>query len=206
MLRAAQVEVQARLALVGARLSSALGQAFVPLAASEAHITAFVVGFPADFPTLDDDVSPDVLVRQADAVRALKAWPPRLEIGGASSFLSCPILEVRDPHGDLDRARAALAAVGSELRFAGYTPHVTVGSMPVAVPTSALVACLAPLRRLPPITLRPVALELVTYDATRPGATLDTELAVAFNARSPAPAWRPRADPPPCPRTRRRAR
>ena len=179
-----------RLAQVGEQLTQALGGSFVPMAPAQAHITLFVAGFPAQQPALDDDVSYATLEAQAAAVARLRGGPLRVHVGGASGFLSCPLLEVVDGRGDLVRLRAALGAGASEVRFAPYLPHVTVGSLPESVPTDAVREALEPLRRLPPLRLRVDQVELVSFDAAVAGSPLVTEVAVPLSGRSRARASR----------------
>lgn len=69
----------------------------------------------------------------------------RLGLGGASSFLSCPFVEVRAPW--IGRLRAGFP--GGEERWAAYLPHLTVARYAAAHPTVAVAARLRPLRRLP---------------------------------------------------------
>lgn len=189
-LRVRHPEVLERMARVGARLAAALGGAFVPQPLDQAHVTVFVAGFPSPAPALDDDVAESALRAQAALAHRLGLGPLRLEVGGANGFLTCPFLEVLDPAGDLARLRRALAAGAPEIRFSDYHPHVTVGFLPGGVGTEPLRACLSPLRRLPPLRLRPAEVELVTYDAATPGSPLITASKVAFTGRSPGPARR----------------
>lgn len=189
-LRVRSPRVLERMAQVASRLVGALGSAFVPQPLDQAHVTVFVAGFPCPAPALDDDVAESALRDQAASARRLGLGPLRLEVGGANGFLTCPFLEVYDPAGDLARLRRALATGAPEIRFADYHPHVTVGFLPGGVSAEALVACLSPLRRLPPLTLRPAEVELVTYDAATPGSPLVTASRVAFTGRSPGPARR----------------
>ncbi|MFN7144390.1 MAG: 2'-5' RNA ligase family protein [Myxococcota bacterium] len=138
------------------------------------HITVFVAGFPTAVPLADDDVAEHVLAAQVDALRACRLPPPRLAVGGLNAFLSCPVLEVLDPHGDLARLRAPLAALHPEIRFAPYLPHLTVGTFGDTRPTAPVAAAVAPFRGLPPLPLAPRAVDLVSFDADDVGGPLHT--------------------------------
>jgi hypothetical protein len=91
----------------------------------------------------------------------------RLRVGGAGCFASCAVLEVHDPHGDLARLRARLAAHGREIRFAPYLPHITVGAFGDSFPPAPIAAALQPWRRAPEIVHVAGAVELVEIDARR---------------------------------------
>lgn len=183
-LRVTGAEALARMAEVAGALRRGLGAAFLPQTAGDAHITAFVAGFPAAQPLLDDDVSLASLDRQAAALAG--ASPPRLALGGFNAFLSCPFLEIADPWGDLAALRARLAPSTREIRFAPYLPHLTLGALPEAVPTAAVVAAGAPFRGLPPLLLEIDAVELLMVDALHPRAPLRTARRVALTPPAPA--------------------
>lgn len=176
LLRVREPAVWAR----AAEVAAAIGPTLRPQPASEMHITLFVCGFPTESPRFDDDVGWDTLRAQRESLLAFSAAPPRLAIGAANAFLSCPFLEVLDPAGDLARLRQALAPHAPEIRFAPYLPHITVGLLPEAVPTSMVIQRLQPFRPLPEITLRPSAIELVEFDAARAGAPLMTRWSLPF--------------------------
>ncbi len=146
---------------------------------TDPHITLFVAGFPTPAPLLDDDVADALLDAQVAALVAADLRAPRLLVGGLNAFLSCPILEVRDPDGALAAIRAPLGA--EDLRFAPYVPHLTVGTFGDTRATGPVAAAIAPLRGLPPLPLRPSAVELVTFDASAPGP-LHTRARVALRA------------------------
>ncbi|MBK7972776.1 MAG: 2'-5' RNA ligase family protein [Deltaproteobacteria bacterium] len=163
-----------------ARVATALGDAIVPVPAHDAHVTAFVAGFPcAGEPRHDDDVPWRVLGEQGVALRAALAAPIELHVGGANACASCAFLDVHDASGALAAARHALARIHPEVRFAPYVPHVTVGRFQDTRAAAPLAAVLARLRDERPITLTIGALELVTFDATDEGhPTLVTERVV----------------------------
>lgn len=174
LLRAVDPAILARLDMVRDALAP-----FGVEAIAEPHVTVFVAGFPAARPLEDDDIAEATLAAQAEALGA-ELPSPRLAIGGASAFLSCPILEVQDPHGNLEAIRARLGALRREVRFAPYVPHLTIGTFVDSRPTGPIAAVLEGLRALPPLALRAEALELVTFDATRAGAALTTETRIVF--------------------------
>lgn len=144
------------------------------------HVTVFVLGFPAAVPLADDDVAEHVLAAQVDALRACRLPPPRVAVGGLNAFLSCPVLEVLDPHDDLARLRAPLAALHPEIRFAPYLPHLTVGTFGDTRPTHPVAAAIAPFRALPPLPLTADSVDLVSFDADVVGGPLDTLATVPF--------------------------
>lgn len=139
----------------------ALGDAVVPVPPVDRHVTTWVAGFPAAAPQRPDDVAQAAL--DAAAAAPLPG-PVRLEVGPANAFRSCAMLEVRDPHGDLARLRAALAVHHPEQRWAPYRPHLTVGRFWDARPTAPIRAALAPHRALPPLPVVARTLHLVAVD------------------------------------------
>lgn len=169
-----------------ARVAAAVGDAIVPIPASEAHVTAFVAGFPCDGDAVhDDDVPWRVLDEQAGALGDALGQPLALHVGGANAFASCVFLDVHDASGGLARARELLARAHREVRFAPYAPHVTVGRFRDTRAAAPIAAQLARLRdEEPPIALRIDAIELVTFDATHDGhPELVTERVVRLGAR-----------------------
>ena len=140
-LRVIDPAVTARMSAVAERL----GDSLVRVRSEDAHVTAWVCGFPAAVPTLDDDVADAILDAQRAAVSRLP--PPRLSVGAPNAFATCAFLEVHDPHGDLAALRTALAVPGAkEVRFARYQPHVTVGRFGDSRPVAPIARALAALR------------------------------------------------------------
>lgn len=174
LLRVREEAALARMAEVGEAIGARLGARFRPQPASEAHITAFVAGFPSSAPSVDDDVDYVALEEQAARVAGRLGGPLRLALGGANAFLSCPFLEVHDPDGGLAALREALAAPTREIRFAPYHPHLTLGLLPESVPAAALTEALLPYREAPELQLGFDALELASFDPRVPGAPLET--------------------------------
>ncbi len=108
----------------------ALGDRVSPWCVDTPHVTVWVRGFSPP-----DDTHP----HEGRAVDVL--------LGGASSFRSCPFLEVRAPA--LAELRAGFR--GPEERWAAYRPHLTVGIYRRTGVDPAVVRCLRALRRLPPL-------------------------------------------------------
>lgn len=177
-LRVSEPEVQAR----AAEVAAAIGPPLRVQPASELHITVFVAGFPTEDPRHDDDVAWSILHAQRQVLVLAMDRTPRLKLGGANGFLSCPFLEVYDADGDLACLRAALEPHSPEVRFGPYLPHVTVGLLPEPVPTATLVRRLVPFRGLPLLDLAPEAVELVEFDAHQAGAPLITRWSLPFRA------------------------
>lgn len=169
--------VQARVQAAQARL----GDAIAPVRPADVHVTVHVSGFPTPAPRLDDDVLEAALGAAAEAARG--ATPVRLAVGPASAFRSCAILEVTDPHGDLDGLRARLHPTHPELRFAPYRPHVTVGRFVDPRPTAPIAAALAPLRDLPALHVEARLLRRVAVDPFTADAPLRAVLDVPLGAR-----------------------
>ncbi len=108
----------------------ALGESVRPFCQDAPHVTVWVHGFhPPRAPHPDEGACVPVVV------------------GAASSFASCPFLEVRAPVLRGLRARFA----GPEERWAAYRPHLTVGLYAHSRPAPDVVERLRPLRRLPPL-------------------------------------------------------
>ena len=163
-----------------ASLAAALGPSIRAIDSSQAHITLFVSGFIAEVPRLDDDVAPSVLLRQRDALAAADL-SLSLSVGPANSFSTAAFLEVHE-RGGLSRARALLSGQGDELRFGLYHPHVTVGVYRDTRPAAPLAAALSAGRTLPPLSVRPDAIELVVFDAHVEGSPLLTRHRVSLRS------------------------
>lgn len=169
-LRVSDPVVLARMATIADRLAGAI----VPVSREDAHVTAWVCGFPCAVPALDDDVADATIAAQRAAVAHLR--PPRLVVGAPNAFATCAFLEVHDPHGDLTALRHALAVPGAgEVRFAPYQPHVTVGRFHDTRPASPIAVALGEFRageRFAPHPFHDSALELVILDARNPDRRL----------------------------------
>jgi hypothetical protein len=166
VLRVIDPVIVARMSAVADRL----GDTIVRVSPHDAHVTAWVCGFPAAVPALDDDVADAILDAQRVALSNLR--PPRLAVGGPNAFATCAFLEVHDPHGDLAALRAALAIPGArEVRFAPYQPHVTVGRFADSRPAAPIARALATLRAdgsFAAHAVRESRLDLVELDARVP--------------------------------------
>ena len=168
-----------------ARLSQAreaLAGQIAPMPERDAHVTAFVSGFPVSDPRLDDDINETTLDAMVASLRADPPPAPRLIVGGLNAFLSCAFLEVLEPSGDLSGIRDRLAGGAREIRFSAYLPHVTAGLFRTG-PTPPLAEAIRPLRRLTPLVYQPGILELVEFDARREGAPLVTRATVELPIR-----------------------
>ena len=126
-----------------------------PLA--QAHITLWVGGFVDGDGTAEDDLDGEA---RAAIQERIRAWdrPINVQITGASSFLSCPFLEVQQPGSGLNLLREEIGSIHpKEIRFSNFIPHLTLGTYAATEATEALVKRLRPFRDLPPIelTLRP---------------------------------------------------
>jgi hypothetical protein len=164
-LRVTDAVVLARMAEIAQRL----GPAVVPVKPRDAHVTAWVCGFPSPAPSLDDDVAESTIAAQRAAVMSIA--PVRLLVGAPNAFATCAFLEVRDPHGDLAALRVALAAPGAnEVRFAPYLPHVTVGRFGDTRPVAPIAEALGALRASGRFPVRAVdcTVELIELDARAP--------------------------------------
>lgn len=119
----------------------------------QAHITLWVGGFVDGDGTRDDDLDGET---RAGIRRRIKAWtrPVRVQITAASSFLSCPFLEVQPLGSELDTLREEIGSIHpKEIRFSDYIPHLTLGTYSANEATESLVERLTPFRDLPPIEL-----------------------------------------------------
>lgn len=155
-----------------------------PVPRTDAHVTVWVAGFPSERCTLDDDIPRAVLDEQARSVESARVPAPRLVLGGLNAFLTCAFLEVWEVDGRLDTIRSMLGQ--REIRFAPWLPHLTVGTFPETVPTGPIAARIGPLRDLPPIALRPRALELVEFEAAHPMSPLHTRIQIPFDTMEAA--------------------
>lgn len=148
-----------------AEVQAALGGFIRPLPPEQLHVTAWVAGFPARIPTEEDDVDEAALAELGRGLRARPPVAPRLQVGPASAFLSCAMLEVRDEHGELEALRTRLLRGPPEVRFAPFRPHITLGRFPADLDTREIVSRLAPYRSLPSLLLRARELRRVELDA-----------------------------------------
>lgn len=114
------------------RVYTALSPWLTPFCHDDPHVTVWVHGFAP--PPLHPEEGRHV----------------EIQLGGASSFATCPFLEAR-----CDELRALRAGFSTpEKRWAGYLPHVTVGRYRQRLVAREVAAALAPFRRLPPIFVR----------------------------------------------------
>lgn len=146
------------------------------------HLTLFVCGFPNALPQRNDDIHPQRLQAQREALRQLCLEPFALNIGGLDSFTSAPILRV-EPCATLQRLRTELAQISPEIRQAAYVPHITIGLYRQRVERAAWLQRCAGLDDAP-LLAQPVSrLELLSYQAAQPWGPLQLENSVALNRR-----------------------
>lgn len=153
-----------------AAVAGRLGDAIVPVPARDAHVTAWVCGFPTAHPRRDDDIAEATLAEQCARMEGVGRT--RLTVGAVNAFATCAFLEVEDPFGALADLRRALNVPGArEIRFAPYLPHVTVGRFVDTRPTGPLAATLEELRQGPhamPLAVVDGSLALFELDARAP--------------------------------------
>jgi 2'-5' RNA ligase len=160
-------------------VAAALGERIAPVPTADLHVTVQVAGFPTEGPCrFDDDVAEATLHAQAEAVSGVAGG--ELRVGPANSFASCAIFEVQG--AVLHRLQAALGGAHTELRFAPWLPHLTVGTYVADHPVAAVRPALD--RPGAPLVVAVDAVELVTFDARVPGAPLITRRVVSLEAAS----------------------
>ena len=110
-------------------VAAALAPYVVPFSVGTPHVTAWVAGWspPPQHPPAGTDVP--------------------VVVGAVNAFASCPFLEVRAPA--LRPLRAAFG--GTEERWGGFLPHLTVGRFAGDTPVGDLLPRLRAFRRLPPL-------------------------------------------------------
>lgn len=142
----------------GARGAGAERRLLIPFSLRTPHVTVWVHGF-------EEEEAGGPRRRPAPG-HPEEGAHFTLGLGGASSFLSCPFVEVRAPW--IGALREGFP--GREERWAAYLPHLTVARYAAALPTSELAAHLRPLRRLPPLevaaTLRHRVVDAWAEDGT----------------------------------------
>lgn len=164
-----------------------LGDWLHPDYARPAHLTLFVCGFPNATPQRNDDIHPQRLQAQREALRQLCLEPFALNIGGLDSFISAPILRV-EPCATLQRLRTELARISPEIRQAAYVPHITIGLYRQRVERAAWLQHCADLSDTPPLAQPVTRLELLSYQADQPWGPLSRESSVALVRREIIPA------------------
>ncbi len=159
-----------------------LGDWLHPDYARQAHLTLFVCGFPNARPWRNDDIHPQRLQAQHEALQQLRLAPFVLNIGGLDSFASAPILRV-GPCATLQRIRTELARISPEIRQAGYMPHITVGLYRQRIERAAWLQRCAGLGDTP-LLAQPVSrLERLSYQADQPWGPLRLENNVVLGRR-----------------------
>jgi len=103
------------------------------------HVTLDLCGFPARLPNAPDEFSAVLLRDQLHRLRAAGLVEFELEIGGLSSFVSAPYLQVSETAGRLVSIRECLAENGINRLQGNYVPHCTVGLYVAAWPAGPVV-------------------------------------------------------------------
>lgn len=135
------------------RVQQALAEHLSPVPLDQLHITVWVAGFLDGDGTRNDDLSFETW---AAIQRQIQAWqePIPVRITGASSFPSCPFLQVEAIGSGLDLLRQTIQSIHpNELRFSDFVPHLTIGSYIRSQATAPLAQILGQHRALPPIPL-----------------------------------------------------
>lgn len=135
-----------------AKLQELLAGHIDPVPLAQLHVTLWVGGFSDGDGSRNDDLDGGI---RADLDRAIEAWsqPIPFQVGGVSSFLSCPFLEVKEPGSYIQALREKMGSIQlNELRFSDFIPHLTLGTYTASEDTTALIQTLSPQRALPPLT------------------------------------------------------
>ena len=165
-LRVIDPAVTARMSAVAERL----GDSLVRVRSEDAHVTAWVCGFPAAVPTLDDDVADAILDAQRAAVSRLP--PPRLSVGAPNAFATCAFLEVHDPtrrsRGAADGARGSGREGGAVRALPAARHGRAFRRQPPVAPIARALAALRAGARDAPRAVRDSRVELIELDARAP--------------------------------------
>ena len=135
------------------KVQQALAEHLSPVPLDQLHITVWVAGFLDGDGARNDDLSRETW---AAIQRQIQAWqqPIPVQITGASSFLSCPFLQVEPIGSGLDLLRKTMESIHpDELRFSDFVPHLTIGNYTRSQATEPLAQILRQYRALPPIPL-----------------------------------------------------
>lgn len=163
----------------------------------ELHVTVYVSGFPGARARTRDDVTGPILARQLRALAVSGCASGAIGVGLPGSYRAAPFLRVDDASGVLARVRRTLAAAlpagaPSELRFAPFDPHVTLGRYRADEPTGPIVGALSRERDIAlaegPVPVMVRCIELVTFDPAIAGAALTTRARVSLPEGPPRPA------------------
>lgn len=164
-------EVERRLAAMPKELHPLL----LPGYERQAHVTLHICGFPTRSGQRSDDFTPAQLHEQIDTLCQLRPGPFRLVVGGAFSFISAACLAVEDD-GDLASLRQAWIGSDPAPQVEPYVPHITAGLYAGAWPMLDIERRLRSLVTLEPVDIEVSAVDWMTYDSSRVGGPLRTEL------------------------------
>lgn len=115
----------------------------------QAHITLAISGFLNERIIHDDDITQATIVKQQEALHALRLPPFIMTIGGINSFSSAPFLEVIDPAQSLAVIRHILVGDRQDFRSTQYIPHVTLGIYSANHATAPIVEMINSLKEEP---------------------------------------------------------
>ena len=145
----------------------------------QAHITLAISGFLSEHITHNDDITQAAIIKQQEALRALKLAPFIVSIGGINSFSSAPFLEVTDPSKSIEVIRHALISDKQDFRNTHYIPHVTLGIYNANHAVASIAAMIKDLQE-EPIELAVNHIGLYSYDAKDIGSCLRKECVMAL--------------------------
>ena len=103
------------------------------------HVTLDLCGFPAASPGDADEFTNAWLNERVQSLHAAGLAEFDIEIGGLSSFISAPYLDVRGADANLTTIRQCLADNTGNRLLGNYVPHCTVGLYAAAWPAGAVV-------------------------------------------------------------------
>ncbi len=144
------------------------------------HLSVFVCGFPARTARFKDDYPAACMAGHIEDLAKAGPAPFEIEVGGINSFASAPYLAVRDRQGGLAGIRNLLSSRCHEIRFAPYTPHLTLGLYCSAFDTRRVTSDIAGFSDTKPIAWRIEGIRLATYSACEIGGPLRFEHTVRF--------------------------
>ena len=146
------------------------------------HISVFICGFLSQTANLDDDYPAACMAGHVTDLKEIGLTAFDIEIGGINSFASAPYLAVRDIEGGIAGIRDRLSSRSTEIRFAPYTPHLTLGLYSGAFDTRQVAAEIAAFPDIQPLRWRVEKLHLATYNALEIAGPLRHETTIALAA------------------------
>ncbi len=143
----------------------------------QAHVTVAISGFLNKRVIHDDDITQAIVIKQQEALHALKSAPFILSIGGINSFSSAPFLEVIDPVNSLAAIRSILTGGRQDFRNTPYVPHVTLGIYNANHATAPIAEMIGNMEE-EPIEMTVNHIGFFSYDAKDMGSCLRKEHSV----------------------------